>query len=252
MMSGPTEISPRLGNHWQTEMNSACQQAPTRAPALYLPCCVGFFCCFPCYHSCQHRLDILTDSDMVRRDTDIQRYVCCQGTICCAEQTRGCTDGCPMPCPVLEVCCCPGLSVFANHYAMQDRFILEDSECDQRIICCLNIALIVSCLCSVCSDGDSEEEQCFHTLVDCFYNAVVACYNAQHEVEIKHHRGLATAPAAGGSPYRPSYPRGLRRSNAEAAMPSTASLPKEAKVRRPRKTHLLDDEVGDVSLSREV
>ena len=33
---------------------------------------------------------------------------------------------CFVPHPVTsEVCCCPGLSVFANHYALQDRFILE-------------------------------------------------------------------------------------------------------------------------------
>ena len=76
------------------------------------------------------------------RDAPPRRYVCCAGTVCCAEQTKrsimlshfhgvlieilgSCTDPCPWPCLCLEVCCCPGLSVFANHYALQDRFILE-------------------------------------------------------------------------------------------------------------------------------
>ena len=73
------------------------------------------------------------------------------------------------------------------------RRLFQDSECDQKIVCCLNIVIIISCLCQVCSDGDSEEEQCFHTLVDCFYNAVVSCYNSQHQAEIEYQKTMIAA-----------------------------------------------------------
>mmetsp|Transcript_42628 Transcript_42628/g.117611 ORF Transcript_42628/g.117611 Transcript_42628/m.117611 type:complete len:209 (+) Transcript_42628:93-719(+) len=165
-----------LNKEWKVGMCSAPCEAP-------LSCCFGSVCC--CCAIMKQRNDIL--------EVTGEPYVCCAGIMC------GCLPDCPkVPCLCIESFLCPSFGLAANRFMMQTRFGLENTEWDDRIICCANalacLADVAQCCrilrdCGVdipggCDDCLADNADSLRDVAQCVILGVSGCMYAQQEIEL--------------------------------------------------------------------
>ena len=193
----------KAGAEWQT----TCLGAPVSGGPVT---CIKALVCLPCA-TVDHRKRVLPLWPDQYRCCGPYRAHCLQGCgnccICCDSGCSCCETSCPTVGLFLEAVLCPFIAVSANHLYIQDKFELEDAECDQCMIkasncllcfmCCADVAKIIH-LCVGGCDHRSGDECFLGFLFMCLGSVrcgMLCCTTAQHERELQHHEQPTAASA---------------------------------------------------------
>lgn len=156
----PEEIDAVMPGEFEIEMF----QAPAEET---MQCCFGCFCpCCAVYHQ-RERLLAVTGEE----------YVCCAGMcpILCLKD--------PLPkVPVLciESFCCSWWALSGNRFMVQTRFGKRNTACDNRILCCMCLVNIITCIASCFVEIPQEISACVE-LMNC---SVFGCMHGQQSREV--------------------------------------------------------------------
>ena len=134
---------------------------------------------------------------------------CGNWCFCCSSACGCCETTCPTTGLYLESVFCPFVAVSTNHLFIQEKFDLEDGECDQCMLkasncllcfmCCRDLAKVVH-LCYGGCDHTSGDDCFLGFLFGCsasIHCCMLCCTTAQHERELQHHE---LPPASTTSP----------------------------------------------------
>lgn len=153
-----------IGTNWQVKMF----EAPCEVPGSF---CYG--CCCPMCFTCSQREEILELTN--------EPYICCAGLCPCGPLGQPQDKSCLYA----EVCCCLGMSVAANRWMLQTRFLKINDPCDDCLILCNAALSCVACLCQLFNDDEGMVSlvMCIADVMNC---CVMSCMLAQHQHEIAH------------------------------------------------------------------
>lgn len=162
--------------HFETDMcNAPCNNCPA--------CCCACICA-PCC-ACDTRKKALQG--------DYEKYQCCQHQVCGdkVEKVCGsCERSCPCCCMICESFCCLGLAVTGTKGYLQEERQLAVDPCDDRLICCSNVLMILACICrilSYCFESLSCVADLMEDAAYCFFCLIQACVTAQSRMELDLH-----------------------------------------------------------------
>lgn len=163
-------------NMFQVGLLDSCCESPGY-------CCLGFFCP-PCSAIVMRRRVLAYD---------MTKYACCQNyfeNFCCK---RDCGSDSPNFCLCLEAFCCLSCSIAGSRMHLMDEYQLQSDPCDHRIICCQQVCVLASCVCSLL--GLFCDEAAFlgdltRCCADCLFFSIMGCMTAQMQCEMVHQQHL--------------------------------------------------------------
>lgn len=170
------------GREWQIDMCSA----PCEAPISF---CYG--CCCPCCAIYGQRNEFL---DMTGEPYFFFNGMCVCCKACGATQPQ---DDCKPCCLCCEACCCTGIAGSINRYLIQTRLGRENSDCDDRIMCCTGCVICIADLCQCCAcifqcfdlpgaDTIDDLADCLTFIANGLYMTMLGCWYAQQHEELEH------------------------------------------------------------------
>mmetsp|Transcript_21034 Transcript_21034/g.42326 ORF Transcript_21034/g.42326 Transcript_21034/m.42326 type:complete len:185 (+) Transcript_21034:190-744(+) len=133
-------------------------------------CMLSCFCA-PCV-ICHQRKKIIGEDG---------EYRCCLGFFPC------CDYKCAPCCLFFEAFCCCGLAASANRIYVMQRLNIKTDPCDEYIICCSNVMMVLSCCIRCFTDNDRLANCCQYT-ADLLFCTTLACMQTQVNYEIKNNK----------------------------------------------------------------
>mmetsp|Transcript_15132 Transcript_15132/g.22670 ORF Transcript_15132/g.22670 Transcript_15132/m.22670 type:complete len:175 (+) Transcript_15132:32-556(+) len=156
------ETPDNYSNNWRVDFwSTMCLHPCQWCVSCMFPCCMAY-----------HQRNLLLDGDLTQ-------YSCCQGVY-------GCKCTCWRTCPqlglCLEVSLCTWCSVAANRIMIQDRWRIQNTKCENAILCMACICSWVICISSFFVNIPLEAE----CAIECIYCSLLGCLNTQQEIELKY------------------------------------------------------------------
>mmetsp|Transcript_49224 Transcript_49224/g.123746 ORF Transcript_49224/g.123746 Transcript_49224/m.123746 type:complete len:192 (+) Transcript_49224:144-719(+) len=108
---------------------------------------------------------------------------------CCMGYYGPCFDGCMRPCPractAFEACCCFWCSLFGNRAAIQDRYLIQNTACEDCLFWTACICSWIRCILSVFVNLPPRID----CVIDLLYCSLAACMITQQENELDLREG---------------------------------------------------------------